>query len=74
MSDQNKQQDDLSGVLNILGFGNGKVSEARDKLDAQQLPEECDTDLLAAEKHKHALKIILANGTVKDFLGEEINL
>jgi len=70
MSDQNKhklngeasqQQNDK--ILNILGFGKGEASET-----SQQLPEERE----AFEKHKHALKIIVYNGTVKDFLGKRL--
>jgi len=52
--------------LHVLGFSNDDTDLPAAETGgpvSQQLPEE-------SEKHKHALKIIVANGTVKDFLGK----
>jgi len=52
-------------ILNISGFGDDTTSTTKKNKPDVQLPEEFD-------KYKHELKIIVANGTVKDFLGRQL--
>jgi len=60
------KEDKTSAILNVLGVGNDdKLGAETGGPVSQQLPEE-------SEKHKHALKIIVANGTVMDFLGKRL--
>jgi len=62
------KEDETSAILNVLGFGNDGTDLPTAETGgpvSQQLPEE-------SEKHKHTLKIIVANGIVKDFLGKRL--
>jgi len=58
-------------ILNILGFGDNATSTTKNNNGSKllkpdvQLPEEF-------EKYKHELKIIVANGTVKDFIDRHL--
>jgi len=60
------REDETTTILNTLGFSDSNSNSAIMNCVNSNPPVASEE----SEKHKHALKIIVANGTVKDFLGK----
>jgi len=65
------KEDETTTILSTLGFSDA-TSDSPDSNSSPPNSSEDTHDGEASEKHKHALKIIVANGTVKDFLGKRL--
>jgi len=69
------KKDETTTILSTLGFGDSNFNSSSAITNCVNAPGSNSSPPVSSEeseKHKHALKIIVANGTVKDFLGKRL--